>query len=122
MLKKTRNLLPNFFCLFSFILLISATGIIGPGATPGQAASKAADSKTTAPSTATATVTALDTGTKININTADKATLATLPNIGPVKAQAIIAGRPYKSVEDILKINGIKDKTFAAIKNYITVK
>jgi competence ComEA-like helix-hairpin-helix protein len=72
-----------------------------------------------APSTAAVT---LAPGTKININTADQATLQTLPDIGPVKAQAIIAGRPYKSVEELMKISGIKEKTFAAIKNYIAVK
>jgi competence protein ComEA len=78
------------------------------------------DIKTTAKSTAAAAP--LAPGTKININTADQAMLQTLPDIGPVKAQAIIAGRPYKSVEEVMKISGIKEKTFAAIKNYITVK
>jgi competence protein ComEA len=61
-------------------------------------------------------------GTKININTADKATLEALPEIGPVKAQAIIDGRPYKSIEDVMKIKGIKQKTFDVIKDYIVVK
>ena len=61
-------------------------------------------------------------GTKININTADQATLEKLPEIGPVKAKAIIAGRPYKSVEDVMKVSGVKGKTFDAIKDYIVVK
>jgi competence protein ComEA len=65
--------------------------------------------------------TKLAPGTKININTADKATLESLPAIGPVKAQAIIDGRPYKSVEDIMKIKGIKQKTFDAIKDYLVL-
>jgi len=183
MLKKARSILLKHFCLFSFLVLISAAFFIGSGATPAQAANKADALKgltslvdinsatqkelenikgvgaatakkiiagrpytsvdelskaglsakavealkplvtvgksPAVPLTATAT---LAPGTKININTADKATLQTLPDIGPVKAQAIIAGRPYKSVEDVMKISGIKDKTFAAIKNYITVK
>ena len=61
-------------------------------------------------------------GTKINLNTADQATLEKLPEIGPVKAQAIIAGRPYKTVEDVMKISGVKGKTFDAIKEYIVVR
>jgi len=61
-------------------------------------------------------------GTKININTADQATIEKLPEIGPVKAKAIIDGRPYNSIEDIMKVKGIKGKTFDAIKDYIVVK
>jgi competence protein ComEA len=64
----------------------------------------------------------LATGTKININTADQASIEKLPEIGPVKAKAIIDGRPYNSIEDIMKIKGIKGKTFDAIKDYIVVK
>jgi competence protein ComEA len=61
-------------------------------------------------------------GTKININTADQAMLEKLPEIGPVKAKAIIDGRPYQKIEDIMKVSGIKEKTFEAIKDYIVVK
>jgi competence protein ComEA len=61
-------------------------------------------------------------GTKININTADQTTIEKLPEIGPVKAKAIIDGRPYNSIEDIMKIKGIKGKTFDAIKDYIVVR
>lgn len=78
--------------------------------------------KTTAKETASAAATKLAPGTKININTANKASLEALPEIGPVKAQAIIDGRPYKSIEDVMKVSGIKQKTFDAIKGYIIVK
>lgn len=61
-------------------------------------------------------------GTKININTADQATLEKLPEIGPVKAKAIIDGRPYKTIEDVTKVKGIKGKTFDVIKDFIVVK
>jgi len=80
------------------------------------------DLKTTAKSTASGAAAKLAPGTKININTADKASLEALPEIGPVKAQAIIDGRPYKAPEDIMKVSGIKQKTFDVIKNYIVVK
>jgi competence protein ComEA len=61
-------------------------------------------------------------GVKVNINTADKAALDALPEIGPVKAQAIIDGRPYKTIEDVMKVSGIKEKTFEKIKDMITVR
>lgn len=78
--------------------------------------------KTTAKATTETAKTKLAPGTKVNINKADKAALEALPEIGPVKAQAIIDGRPYKSIEDVMKVSGIKEETFKAIKDLITVR
>lgn len=79
------------------------------------------DVKATAKSTSAASA-KLAPGTKINMNTADQATLEKLPEIGPVKAKAIVDGRPYKAVEDVMKVSGIKGKTFDAIKDFIVVR
>lgn len=57
----------------------------------------------------------------VDINTADQKTLEKLPGIGPAKAQAIIAGRPYKSKEDLKKVDGIGEKTYKALEAEITV-
>ena len=62
---------------------------------------------------------------KIDINTADEATLMTLPGIGQSKAGAIIKYResngPFAAPEDIKNISGIKEGTFNKIKDRITV-
>jgi competence ComEA-like helix-hairpin-helix protein len=61
-------------------------------------------------------------GQKVDINTAAKEDLDTLPGIGPVKAQAIIEARPFKTIEDIMKVKGIKEGEFSKIRDLITVK
>ena len=62
---------------------------------------------------------------KVNINTASKKELMTLSGIGEAKANDIINYRNnnglFKSIEDIKKVNGIKDGTFNKIKDSITV-
>jgi len=61
----------------------------------------------------------------ININTATKEELLTLPKIGPVTAERIIRFREdfgqFQSLEDILKVKGIGPKTFDRIKPFITI-
>lgn len=62
---------------------------------------------------------------KININTATKEELMTLPGIGESKAQAIIKYReeygPFQNIEDITNISGIKEGVYNNIKEYIIV-
>ncbi|GAC1395628.1 MAG: hypothetical protein NVSMB68_12620 [Thermoanaerobaculia bacterium] len=61
-------------------------------------------------------------GQVVNLNTASKEELIALPGIGPVKAQAIIDGRPYATIEDVMKVRGIKQGIFNKIKDHITVR
>lgn len=61
----------------------------------------------------------------VNINTASLSELTRISGIGESRAQAIIAYREkngaFRSVEEIKKVDGIKDGLFAKIKDYITV-
>ena len=62
---------------------------------------------------------------KVNINTADAATLMLLKGIGEAKAKAIIEYReaqPFETIEDIMKVSGIGEKTFENLKAHITVE
>ena len=58
--------------------------------------------------------------TLVNINTADVQTLCTLKGIGEAKANAIIEYRtnngPFTYKEELMKVSGIGEKTFAAIE------
>ena len=67
---------------------------------------------------------AVDSGDKVNINTADAERLATLKGIGPALAQRIIEYREqngaFKSIDEIKNVRGIGDKKFDAFKDKIT--
>lgn len=97
-----------------------------PQATPAPAAAKPqatpAVGKEVAPSQKTPAATKLAPGEKVNINTASKEDLDKLWGIGEMKSQAIIEGRPYEKIEDIMKVKGIKEGEFGKIKDLITVK
>ncbi len=62
---------------------------------------------------------------KININTASAEVLTEVPGIGPKTAGKIISYREengaFQTVEDLLEIKGIGDKSLAKMKPYLTM-
>ena len=61
----------------------------------------------------------------VNINKATESELMTLPGIGSSRAADIVRYRTdngrFQTIEDIMKVSGIKEAAFNKIKNYICV-
>lgn len=62
---------------------------------------------------------------QVNINTATTAELALLPYVGDSIAQRIVEHRTkngaFKSVDDLMLVKGIGEKSFEKLKPYVTV-
>jgi competence protein ComEA len=63
--------------------------------------------------------------TLVNINTADQVGLESLPDVGPVTAQSILAWRSehgaFTSVDQLLDVDGIGEATLAKLVPYVTL-
>ncbi|MDR2092672.1 MAG: helix-hairpin-helix domain-containing protein [Azoarcus sp.] len=61
----------------------------------------------------------------VNINTADSTALQQINGIGPAKAKAIVeyrkANGPFASVDDLVKVPGIGEKSLANMKPQVTI-
>ena len=55
---------------------------------------------------------------KFDINTATEKELRLIPGIDPAMARRIIDARPFRSADDLKKVNGIGDKKYAEIRPY----
>ena len=64
----------------------------------------------------------VSSGGLVNVNTASLELLTTLPGIGPAKAAAIIAERPFNTVEELERVSGIGPKTLATIAPLVKVR
>ncbi len=63
---------------------------------------------------------------KVNINTADAASLESLPGIGPTLAQRILdyrqASGPFERIEDVMEVSGIGPGIFEQIRDLIATE
>ena len=62
---------------------------------------------------------------KVNINTATKEELMSLPGVGESRAESIVKYREevgaFRSIEDIMSVSGIKEGLFTKIKDLIKI-
>jgi competence ComEA-like helix-hairpin-helix protein len=58
---------------------------------------------------------------RVNINTATIEELQALPGIGPAKARLIAANRPYQSVENLAKLQGIGHRLATDLRPLIKI-
>lgn len=62
---------------------------------------------------------------KVNLNTATVEQLTSVPGVGPRLAARIVEQRQksgsFKSVQDILSVKGIGEKSLAKLQTYLTV-
>ncbi len=66
-----------------------------------------------------------NSGSLVNINTANSDELQTLSGIGPSTAEKIILFRdsngPFRAIEELMDVNGIGEKTFGKIKDDLCI-
>lgn len=58
---------------------------------------------------------------KVNINEADESQLITLPGVGKSMAVRIIAGRPYRSLDQLVEVKGLGSRTLESMRPRITL-
>jgi competence protein ComEA len=92
-------------------LAVAILLLLTPGSALAQATSKGKAAADTAHKSA-----------PLDLNTATKEQLATLPGIGDAYAQKIIDGRPYKAKNELVTKKIIPESTYDKIKDHVIAK
>ena len=100
-------------------VLLALAATLAAGAAVAQAPQTSPSARPPAP--ATAAPAPAPAAPLLDLNSASKAELDVLPGIGPVRAEAIIKGRPYRGKDELVQkkiipqgvYDGIKDRVIA---------
>jgi competence protein ComEA len=109
------------------LAFVLASPVLGQTAAPTTAAKPPSANAAPGTSAARATTPSATPATTpsralIDINTASRDQLDALPQIGSVRADAIIKGRPYKAKSDLIEQKIIPQNAYEAIKDKIVAR
>jgi DNA uptake protein ComE-like DNA-binding protein len=102
--------------LWQSMLLATTLGILAQGATYAKEDAKKASASTASSASVSAKTELMD------LNSATKKELATLPKIGDVRSDSIIKGRPYKGKDELLSKKILTEDVYNGIKDLVIAK
>lgn len=100
-------------------VLVCALAFLLWAGIPAGAQESSASSQTTTTTTKKTTKKSAASSSKIDINSATREELETLPGIGPATSQKIVDGRPYRAKSDLLKRKVVSASEYEKIKDSI---